>query len=168
MNHSDKDKPNGDDSPLMKCEEIRGVLFEYMTRELGPGQSDVVREHIRKCPACQKEAAEIQMTVELLQRSSQEPFESPSRLSDKRRKRIWRAIMHPLLTWIYVHHVLVSLIVAAIALVTGMILVNKLPLPSWEPPQFGPTITIGRGDPDAQPGTTQDQPEPPSPEVPAP
>ena len=34
------------------CEKIRGQLFDYLSHELGGGPSTLVREHLRRCPAC--------------------------------------------------------------------------------------------------------------------
>lgn len=101
----------------LKCEEIQEVLFAYMSRELGETQSFLVHEHIRKCAACRAEAAEIEETLALLKQSDDD-LEHDSRLSDDRRKRILRAVFHPVINWIDLHHKLVSIVLALAVLAT--------------------------------------------------
>jgi len=134
------------DGKPMKCDEIQAVLFDYMTRELGEARSDLVREHLRRCPACQKDAADIGATLEALQGASPHG-EIDEHLSHDRRKRLMRAYMHPLLDWVYSHHVLISIVVALIVLgvVLGMLVRKKVW--SFGPPEPGHTVTIGKGAP---------------------
>lgn len=148
MNGSgDTPKKKPSETVRTPCAAIQETLFDYMARELGPAQSDLVREHVRRCPECQKVAADIQSTLDLLRRASHAPFDAPTRLSEKRRQRLWRALMHPILNWIYTHHVLVSLITSLIAILVILALLEKLGTHDWETPKPGPTITIGVGDP---------------------
>jgi len=103
---------------IMDCKDIQPLLFEYMNRELGTGRSVVVREHLRKCEKCQAEAADMQATVELLRKSSgQDDGIIPRQLSDEHRKRISWSITHPVLDWIYAHHMLVSIVVTLMVLI---------------------------------------------------
>ena len=73
---------------ILKCEDIRALLLDYMTRELGDARSRLVREHLRRCPHCQQEASEIGDTLELLRAASQSPLGFAPRLSHGRRKRV--------------------------------------------------------------------------------
>jgi predicted anti-sigma-YlaC factor YlaD len=98
----------------LKCEDIQPVLFAYMSRELGDTQSVLVREHIRRCPVCSAEAAEIEETLALLNDSA--GISADSRLSDDRRKRILLAVFHPVINWIDLHHRLVSILLALLVL----------------------------------------------------
>jgi len=143
------DSRNGDHSDMrMKCEEIQDLLFDYMSRELGGARSDLIHEHLRKCRECQKAAAEIEATLNLLGETSSEQTGISSSLSDERRERMERAIKHPVLDWIYVHHILTSIAVAAIAIALVSIFLSKARL--WrELPEKTPTVIIG--DPNGRP-----------------
>jgi anti-sigma factor RsiW len=95
------------------CDDIRGVLMDYLSRELGEARSNVVREHLRGCEKCRQEAAEIQATLDELKRASH--LVVPA-LSEDRRARILWAITHPVQDWIHRHHVLVSAVVSAVVI----------------------------------------------------
>ena len=129
---------------VMKCEDIQAVLFGYMNRELGEARSDLIREHLRKCPRCQAVAAEIQETLDMMRGPVDRPSEVPERLSDERRARIVRSFMHPVLDWIYVHHVLVSIAMTAIALVLLFCALRRVK--AWRDGRLDPgvSVTIGQ------------------------
>ena len=101
----------------MKCDDIHEVLFDYMTRELGPAQSDLVREHLRKCERCRAAAAEMQATLQALRDASKNFAGIPEHLSEARRKRLLRALMHPVIAWMERYHVLVSVVIALAVMV---------------------------------------------------
>jgi hypothetical protein len=151
------DSHNGNNGEMrMKCEEIQAVLFDYMTRELGGARSDLVHEHLRKCPECQKAAGEIEATLALLGQTSAEETGISTSLSDRRRERIVRAIKHPLLDWIYVHHIIASVVVAVVVILVSFTVLYKTRL--WrDPPTPGPTIIIG--DPNGKPEQREPGPE---------
>lgn len=109
----------------MKCEDIQAVLFDYMSRELGGARSTLVREHLRKCDACQSSAQDIQATLDLLHSASKAETEAPEHLSDARRARIVRAFTHPVIDWIDRHHTLVSLLVALAVVIGGIIVCRR-------------------------------------------
>jgi predicted anti-sigma-YlaC factor YlaD len=94
------------------CAEVQPLLFDYMNRELGPGRSDLVREHLRKCRDCQADAASMQATLDLLRSASQRKAHIPRHLSDRRRARIFWSVAHPVLDWVSVNHMLFSLLTA--------------------------------------------------------
>lgn len=106
------------DGPV-DCRQIQSVLFDYMARELGDGQSLLVREHLRHCDACRREAAAMQETVELLRAHDPGRLAAP-RLSEGRRRRLLRALLHPVMDWIIVHHWLVAAL-AALLLLGGLL-----------------------------------------------
>jgi hypothetical protein len=111
---------NGDESAqadkALDCSDIQAVLFDYMARELGEAQSKLVHEHIRRCPACRAEAAEIEKTMQLLCSAGCEDCDDVH-LSEDRRERIMRAVFHPIIDWIDIHHRLVSLVLMVVVLV---------------------------------------------------
>jgi anti-sigma factor RsiW len=106
------------DGPV-DCRQIQSVLFDYMARELGDGQSLLVREHLRRCDACRREAAVMQETIDLL-RAHDPGRHAVPRLSESRRRRLLRALLHPVMDWIIVHHWLVAAL-AALLLLGGLL-----------------------------------------------
>lgn len=134
----------------MNCARIQEALFEYMTHELGGARSDLVREHLRKCPKCAREAAEIQATLDALRGAGPTREPAPGKLSDKHRKRLIRACLHPALDWVYRHHAIVSFVVA-VALIVVVLLVLKgariwredMPESSYEVRVVSPTNAQG-------------------------
>lgn len=135
MNHIGK-------TTLTKCEEIQTVLFDYLARELGAAQSDVVREHLRRCERCRQTAAELRHTLELLHAVDVAAPRVPARLSEERHKRLRWAALHPVLDWIYGHHALVSIMVALLALGVTVALLRGRTL--WRSVRNeGVTVTVG-------------------------
>lgn len=108
------DAPLPDGARKIPCECVEEVLFSYMARELGPAQSMLVREHLRRCPSCRAKAADIRRTLEIL--GEHDPAaDAPGELSPKRRRRVMWTRAHPVLDFIFVHHALASLAVALAA-----------------------------------------------------
>jgi predicted anti-sigma-YlaC factor YlaD len=142
----------------MKCEDIQEVLFDYMTRELGQARSDLVRAHLRKCSNCQAAARETQETLEFLKSVSKAQTGVPDHLSEKHRARIVRAFMHPALDWIYRHHIIVSIIVALVAIAVTLCVMYKVKMFKDRDIGSAITVTIGRGRPDD--GATNNASEP--------
>ena len=140
---SDK-QDTGGQSSKMKCEDIQAVLFDYMAHELGSARSDLVREHMRKCETCRAAAADMQATLELLQKASKSTDEiMPSKLSRRRRKRMLRAMMHPVLDWISLYHFIVSMIVMGLVILAALLVLRTFePWKTGGPPE-GVTVTIG-------------------------
>ncbi len=103
------------------CTDVQPLLLAYLSRELGPGRSDLVREHIHKCSRCQAEAASIQKTIGWLRASSRIP-QTSLRLSPQHRARIVWALSHPILDWVAAHHTFVSLLTAGSLILTALLL----------------------------------------------
>ncbi|MBN2302782.1 MAG: zf-HC2 domain-containing protein [Lentisphaerae bacterium] len=143
---------------VLKCDDIQALLFSYMTRELGSARSDLVREHIRKCPVCQAAAADVQAALDALRDSSAFDDQLPKRLSDKRREHIVWAYTHPVMDWIDRHHVMVSMIIAAIALAAAIALVRIVEKWPENLPEPGPTVIIGA--PKENPGKPSSKSDP--------
>lgn len=141
---------------VLKCEDIQALLFPYMTRELGQARSDVVREHVRKCPACQTAAAEVQTALDALRDSSRFDDRLPKRLSDERREHMVWVYKHPFMDWIDRHHILVSILIAAATLAAALGLVRMIENWPEDVPEPGPTVIIGG----PEMGREQPQPDP--------
>jgi len=140
-------KPAGSGPVLrMQCGEIEALLTDYMSRELGEPRALLVREHLRMCPRCQAAASGIAATLELLRRASGEMKGAPERLSGERRRRVRRAYLHPVLEWFLRHHVLVSAIVALIAMIALVVAIRNAG--ERDPEDMpGVGVTIGEGHP---------------------
>ncbi len=121
-NDSPQSAPGQD--AVLTCEDIQSLLMDYMTRELGEARSVVVREHIRKCDACRREAAEMQSTFDLLRQVSNEEAALPDHLNEDHRRRLLRAVMHPVLDWMARHHRLVSALVTLLVLLLVFIVLR--------------------------------------------
>ena len=128
----------------MKCEEIQQLLFDYMTRELGEGRSDIVREHIRKCEQCRKAAAEIQSVLDALRAAAKTEKGIPDHLTEDRRALILRAFSHPIIHWIERHHVIVSILAAITIIIASFIILRQIIIYKGRT-EPGITVTIGTG-----------------------
>ena len=148
---------NDPHASIMKCEELKEVLFDYMTRELGGSRSDLVRKHLRKCPDCSHTASEIEETLTLLQNDSKQVSHIPETLSDEHRKRVIRSITHPILDWMYRYHRLVSTITAIVVIAAVYFLVTRISSRITESPESGPPVMIRHDDPES-PGAVRDRP----------
>lgn len=125
-------RPNPGQGPLgaggrVPCEDIETMLFDYMAHELGGARSELVREHLRKCRRCQDTAAEIDRTLGFLRAASiEESAVPPAHLSRERRERIAWSLTHPVRDWIAAHHVLVSLLAAAVLIAAAIVGLSRL------------------------------------------
>jgi len=108
----------------MACEEIQDLLYDYLTHTIGRARGELIREHIRKCDDCRTVAADVQTTLDLLKDASSQQSREPMSLTDDRRRRLWRAFMHPVLDWLYSHHILVSVAVAIAAVIVTLFVVK--------------------------------------------
>lgn len=166
MNAGSENGKKAGQNGKMSCSDIQAVLFDYMTRELGGARSVLVREHIRKCDSCRAAAADIRATLDLLKQASKSTEgDLPSRLTRKRRKRIIRAMMHPVWDWISVNHFIVSIIVMGLVILAALLILRVM-----EPWRFGDPlppsvpVKIGTDRPPAQgESPTPDRPGPPAP-----
>jgi hypothetical protein len=129
---------------IMRCDEIREILLDYLCHELGEGRSTLVREHLWKCTNCQAAAAEMENTLDVLGKASKSG-DVPDRLSPERRARIMRASMHPALDWIE-NHVAIAAILAVLIVVLLTVLAFMFELPA-PPPIDGPSYTVTIGPP---------------------
>lgn len=117
-------------SGRVDCWRIEEVLFDYLSRELGEQQSLLVREHLRHCDPCRRQAAQLQSTVDLLR--AQDPAATVvACLSNPRRRRLLRVLLHPVLDWIIRHHVMTAVLAALVALGVVLLVLTWLgsPLP---------------------------------------
>ena len=60
----------------MDCENIKGLLLEYVYDELDPAGRRKVEEHVRSCPECARELAEMEATLGAV-RTMEEPEMPP-------------------------------------------------------------------------------------------
>jgi anti-sigma factor RsiW len=142
MSGSKKNKSPG--RAQIRCEDIRDLLFDYMSHELGESRSKLVREHLRKCEECKRQAAEIQSTLDLLKKASKEDTDLPSRLTDERRKKLYWWTSHPVMLWIQNHHALFSAIVTVIIIAILSLILAKAKLWEEDPQEDMIPVWIGR------------------------
>lgn len=102
---------------MIDCEDIQPLIMDYMNRELGEGRAAAVREHLRKCKACQAVAIDIEATLHLLHVTSKSGLQGRERLSTGRKKRIIRVFKHPVLSWVEYNRMILSVIGAVILII---------------------------------------------------
>lgn len=124
----------------VKCDDVQPLLFDFITLELPKGRADAVREHIRRCEHCQKAAAEIKATLELLGKAASETAKTPLKLSEERRKKILWSFMHPIMHQIEKHHVLISILLAVIITIIVIVVALKVRIGEEGPETKGPPI----------------------------
>ena len=129
------------------CADIQAVLFDYMAHELGDKQSWLVHEHLLHCEACRREAASIKATLDLLRQDTSVAV--PERLPNSMRRRLERAILHPVLDWIYEHRRLVAALLAVGIIALLALLAQNYSRVKPDGPSFW--INIIGGAPAAQP-----------------
>ncbi|MGI5868083.1 MAG: anti-sigma factor family protein [Kiritimatiellia bacterium] len=137
---------------VMDCETIRRQLFDYLSHELASAPSTLVREHLRRCPACSEEAARIQKAVDAL-RSHDPGEDAASAFEGRRRRRLLWLMAHPFIAACLRHHVAVSIIVAIVVLLVGTLVVVRVSR-MGEPPKAMPPVELilnGVEEPDAPP-----------------
>lgn len=99
----------------MKCTDIQTHLFAYITHDTGQSRSELIRKHLENCSNCQAEAKQIKEALSFLH-STYELENIPTQLSEKHRALIARSFMHPILDFIYRHHIIISIITAIITI----------------------------------------------------
>jgi predicted anti-sigma-YlaC factor YlaD len=136
-----KPKDENDDR-IVKCEDIQELLLEYADRELGDSRSALVREHLLYCDNCKASFEEIMSTITALENAATPDEELPSELSEKHYARVIRALTHPILDWIAVHHRMVAIITAIIVLITTIFALNNIKVVKLEKPDMGYEIYL--------------------------
>jgi predicted anti-sigma-YlaC factor YlaD len=113
-------EPPDTPAPVLRCDDVQPLLFDYLARELGDARSALVREHLRRCEGCRDSASDMQRTLDVLHNASEIEKRLRLRLSEKRRAQVLFTYNHPVMGWIVRHHVAVSAILAII--VVGAVL----------------------------------------------
>ncbi len=111
---------------MIKCSDIEPQLFNFIQQELGPVQTTVITEHLKKCEKCKESLRELKKSLKTL-----EDFginKPPEHLTENRKKRIKFAYMHPFLNFCYIHHVIISLIVVIITLLAIIFMIRNTSL----------------------------------------
>lgn len=104
------------------CRDVQSLLYDYMGHELGPARSEFVREHVRRCETCRAELVSIQKAFDILNVARKAPV--PAHLSVSHRRRMARAVMHPVLDWICRHNVLVATVAMLLTILLAVILMR--------------------------------------------
>jgi len=126
MSDMKNNEPMGEnEDPIVKCGDIQDLLMEYSARELGESRSALVREHLLYCDECKDSFTEIMDTLSALEGASAAEDDLPSVLTEKHHARVIRALTHPVLDWIVVHHRLVASIIAAIVIAVTLVALHR-------------------------------------------
>ena len=104
------------------CRDVQALLYDYQLRELGPARSEFVREHVRRCEGCRAELAAIRRTLDVLNMARNAPV--PDRLSVHHRRRMSRAVMHPVLDWVCRHNVLVAVLAMLVTILLSALIMR--------------------------------------------
>ncbi len=137
MSDSKKQVPG---ATVVACEEIRQQLPAYMLRELGDKQSRLLREHLRMCEACRKEAVLFEKMHKILSEQQPAAASCGAVLSEKRMRRLRFTAMHPLFDWIYYQHRAVSAVCAVLLVLLVIFFLRNTAL--FQEPTFEDRIPI--------------------------
>ncbi len=123
----------------MKCTDIQANLFAYITYDTGQGRSELIKNHLENCSNCQAEAKQIKEALDFLN-STHTSENMPTRLSSKRRKLIARSFMHPILDFIYRHHIIISITTAIITIAATLCILRQVKV--WHNEKLKPGISV--------------------------
>jgi hypothetical protein len=113
-----------DTGPIpLDCGQIKPLLTGYLLRELGDGQTTLVREHLLHCEECCSESELLSSTLSLL-REGDPGDRAPAMLSELRRERLRWAWAHPFLAWCARWHIWIALSVALLGLIGAFYIVR--------------------------------------------
>jgi len=105
----------------MNCEEVSRRLSAYLDGELPPAEAEQVERHLRDCPACGREYAELRQAAELLAGLPQET--PPPAIAQGLRRRLRQRV-----ALLFVGLAVVLLMILPAASVLGLALRADLPL----------------------------------------
>ncbi len=128
----------------MECKKIRPFLDDLAEGELKSPQTEIVEEHLKACPLCQRELSATRQTIRLLAefREVDEPPDFVQQVMQRIEKRQKRSVLDRLFPRPSVARVLASVSCVAIAAL-GAWLVYKQFAPTPPPPRGG--VAKGRG-----------------------
>ncbi len=130
----------------MKCTDVQAHLFAYITDDTGQNRASLIKKHLGKCEECQAEAAKIQEAFHFLQ-GTHTTESIPTHLSEKRRALIMRSFMHPVLDFIYRHHIIISLATAIIATIVTLSVLRQVRIWRTEKIEAGISVSLGNKKP---------------------
>lgn len=125
----------------MKCEDVQANLVAYITNDAGYARTELIKKHLENCTACQTESAQIKEALNFLHGIHKDE-DIPTKLSNKRRKLIIRSFMHPVLDFIYRHHIIISIIVAIITIAVSLCTLRQVKIWHSEKLETGISVSI--------------------------
>jgi len=111
------------------CSSIRPLLPAFATRELDAALTTLVHEHLRNCPACAAEAAEILRTINALRTADPGKTQPAPALAPHRRKRTLWLMGHPLVGWFFLHRHITGILCAVIVMTAVFFLLLSIKYP---------------------------------------
>ncbi len=135
-------KENKKITTKMKCDDIQAHLFAYITHDVGQSRAELIKKHLENCSNCRAEATQIKEALSFLN-STHKTENIPTQLSEKRRALIVRSFMHPILDFIYRHHIIISIITAIIAVSLTLCVLRQVKV--WHSEKLNPGISVSLG-----------------------
>ena len=126
----------------MKCSDIHTHLFSYITHDTGQSRTELIKNHLADCINCQAEAKQIKEALDFLN-GTYETKNIPTQLSDKHRALIARSFMHPILDFIYRHHIIISIITALITIAITLCVLRQVKVWHSEKLESGISVSLG-------------------------
>ena len=125
-----------------KCEDIQAHLFAYITHDAGQGRTEIIKKHLENCKTCQIEAAQIKEAVSFLHDVAHTTDNIPTKLTEKRKELIVRSFMHPVLDFIYRHHIIISIVTAIITLTITLCVLRQVKIWHSEKLDTGVSVSL--------------------------
>lgn len=127
----------------MKCTDIQPHLFAYITHDAGQERTSIINKHLKHCNTCQTEAKQISDAINFLN-STHKIENIPTQLSEKRKKLIIRSFMHPIIDFIYRHHITMSIIAAIITIAITLCILRQVKVWHSEQLDTGVPVSIAK------------------------
>lgn len=82
-------------SDELSCQEVVGLVTEYLEAALLPATQALFEEHVADCSGCQTYLEQIQQTIDLLRKLAEEPMFPETRQQLLHIFQTWKNTPHP-------------------------------------------------------------------------
>jgi len=111
------------------CTSIRPLLPAFVTHGLDAALTTLVHEHLRNCPECAAEAAEMLRAVNTLRSADSAQMETEPVLAPRRRKKTLWLMAHPAVGWFFLHRHVTGILCAVIVMTAVFFLLLRIKYP---------------------------------------